>query len=189
LTRSHFGNIPSVAPWSAGTSRKKIRYPEPERAYLAGLLHDLGELVNSIAVPDLFLAASERARTQNEPFYAAEMAVMGFTHCQSGVYLAERWKLPDELADTIAHHHDIEQAKRNLPLVAIVRLSDLLFSHRGLTYDTYVPSPAEIAEDSAWIMLEGEYPGVSHVNPDQFTADMDAFVGEVGKLVDAIFRY
>src|SRR5579884_3495590 len=48
---------------------QRISSREPERAYLAGLLHDLGELVNSISIPDQFRAASEQAAAEKLSMY------------------------------------------------------------------------------------------------------------------------
>ena len=40
---------------------KKIEYPEPEKAYMAGLLHDLGFLVNSVLYTEDFRECFRRA--------------------------------------------------------------------------------------------------------------------------------
>ena len=42
---------------------RKARYQEPERAYLAGLLHDLGELVNMASFQEEFRAAAQLVRS------------------------------------------------------------------------------------------------------------------------------
>jgi HD-like signal output (HDOD) protein len=65
-----------------------IRYPDVEKAYLAGLLHDIGILVNSIVVPDEFQKAFEMAVRECVPLDEAEQSIMGFTHAESGRVLA-----------------------------------------------------------------------------------------------------
>ena len=44
-----------------GSSFDKERYPDPEKAYLAGLLHDIGVLVNCMVAPEEFRTAMEKA--------------------------------------------------------------------------------------------------------------------------------
>src|SRR5579863_10452450 len=63
---------------------RKISYPDPGKAYLAGLLHDLGIIVNLWVLPKEFGAAFELARREGIPLHEAEQSVMGFTHCESG---------------------------------------------------------------------------------------------------------
>ena len=44
---------------------KKISLPDPEKVYLCGLLHDIGELVNSTLLPEEFRNTAEFAVRQN----------------------------------------------------------------------------------------------------------------------------
>src|ERR1700722_18607861 len=78
---------------------RKISYPDPGKAYLAGLLHDLGIIVNLWVLPKEFIVAFEMARTEGIQLHEAELSVLGFTHCESGRLLAERWELPAALIE------------------------------------------------------------------------------------------
>ena len=69
---------------------RKISFPDPSKAYLAGLLHDLGIIVNLWILPKEFREAFEYARTQGIPLHEAEQIVLGFTHCDSGRLLADK---------------------------------------------------------------------------------------------------
>src|SRR5258708_8097930 len=100
-----------------------IGYPDPEKAYLAGLLHDIGVLVNCMVAPDEFRASIEKAAAEQIPLEEAEQATMGFTHCDTGRILAEAWKIPPDLAHAIELHHTIGDPNRGGPLVAMVHLS------------------------------------------------------------------
>ncbi len=81
---------------------RKISYPDPGKAYLAGLLHDIGIIVNLWVLPKEFQAAFEFARTEGVPLHEAEQAVLGFTHCESGRLLAERWEIAPDLTEVVA---------------------------------------------------------------------------------------
>ncbi|MFY9905657.1 MAG: HDOD domain-containing protein, partial [Terriglobales bacterium] len=51
---------------------RRIEYHEPEKAYLAGLLHDLGLLVNSVLYTDDFRECLRRAAEQQAPLHVIE---------------------------------------------------------------------------------------------------------------------
>lgn len=72
---------------------KKIEYPEPEKADLAGLLHDLGFLVNSVLYTDGFRECLRLAAEQHAPLHVLEEQLLGFTHCETGQMLCEHWSL------------------------------------------------------------------------------------------------
>jgi len=88
--------------------------------------------VNCLAFSKEFTKAMEHACQEGIPLYEAEQATMGFTHCETGQALAERWKLAGDIVEVIAHHHAIERSQKSQPLVALVHLSDLLLSHARL---------------------------------------------------------
>ena len=75
------------------TLARKIKLSDPGKAYLAGLLHDLGIIVNLWVFPQEFRGAYEIAKLEGIPLHEAEQRSMGFTHCDSGRLLAEHWGL------------------------------------------------------------------------------------------------
>jgi HD-like signal output (HDOD) protein len=104
---------------------------------VTAMLHDIGFMVNCIAFPEEFTAAAAHAAQEQIPFDEAELARMGFTHCDSGRALAEKWHLADDTIQVIAHHHCPEKSESAQPLVALVHLSDLLCRMRGMGYGYY----------------------------------------------------
>lgn len=78
----------------------------PETAFTAGLLHDIGQLLMYTAAPAAYIEALNLRQTQDLPISAAEQAVFGYDHARAGGRLAEAWKLPGPIADAIAAHHD-----------------------------------------------------------------------------------
>src|SRR3981081_1156237 len=96
------------------------RENDSEKAYMAGLMHDIGFMVNCLAFPKEFAVAMESAALEGRPLGDAEQATMGFTHCETGRALAEKWKLADDIIEVIAHHHAVEQSQKAHPLVGLV---------------------------------------------------------------------
>jgi len=83
------------------------RFPNPETAYLAGLLHDLGKLALSArqaAAPDEIHTLSCIAHTLSE-VPELEQRLLGADHCMLGAALLDTWKLPLLLGDAIRYHH------------------------------------------------------------------------------------
>jgi putative nucleotidyltransferase with HDIG domain len=165
----------------------KLAAVDGEKAYMAGLLHDLGFMVNCLAFPEEFAAAMECASGKEIPLHEAEQATMGFTHCVTGRALAEKWKLADDIVEVIACHHAIEQSQKAQPLVALVHLSDLLCRMRGLGYGYYERHKVDLISDPAWAILLKEYRELEGVDLARFTFELDESVEEIHTLVSTVF--
>ena len=164
-----------------------IGYPDPEKAYMAGLLHDLGILVNSLVCTDQYRKCVEDAAARRISFDRAEQEHLGFTHCQSGRILAERWSLSADLTDVIEFHHDVACAQCSPALVAMVHLSDLLCRVRELGYGYYEAMGLDLTGDVAWGCLFQHYPTLSNLDLARFTFDIEGAIDEITQLVDSVF--
>jgi len=167
---------------------RKARYREPDRAYLAGLLHDLGELVNMQSFQEEFRAAAQLARTECIPLHQAERSALGFTHCDTGKILAEHWRLPEDIAEVVEHHHEVQQAKIHPALVALVSLADQLCSVNELAYGLKAAPGWKLEEDPSWTILAREFPSYAKADPAAFLLEMEQFIVEARKLVRSILR-
>ncbi len=166
---------------------EKLATADAEKAYIAGLLHDIGFVVNCLAFPTNFAIAMERASKEGIPLHQAEQAAMGFTHCETGHALAEKWKLADDILDAIAHHHAVEQSHKAQPLVALVHLTDLLCRMRGLGYGYYERHQVDLISDPAWAILLQEHRDLEGVDLVRFTFELDEAVEEIHTLVSTVF--
>jgi HD-like signal output (HDOD) protein len=166
---------------------ERIEYPEPDQAYLAGLLHDLGILVNSLAYPEEFGKVFAEAQRMGVPLVEQEMKDLGFTHCESGSILGTLWQLPQRANEVIAFHHDVERAPTDNPLVALVHIADLLCRLRGLGYGYEEWRSVDLAADPAWEDLSRHCPRMKKMDLARFTMDLDAFVPRVQALVESVF--
>lgn len=81
---------------------KKIR--EPERLFVSGLLHNIGELV----VVSMFPDKAQRCQRFNARVSPAELqqAVLGFTYAQLSAELVRQWAIPSCIYDPVNHLHD-----------------------------------------------------------------------------------
>jgi putative nucleotidyltransferase with HDIG domain len=166
---------------------EKLAMADGDKAYMAGLLHDIGFLVNCIAFPKEFALAAAHATQEQIPFDEAERATMGFTHCETGRALAEKWGLADDMVQVIAHHHAPELSEAAHPLVALVHFSDLLCRMRNLGYGYYERRKVDLVHDPAWAILLKEHRTLEGVDLVRFTFELDEAMAEVFDLVSTIF--
>ena len=166
---------------------EKLANADDEKAYMAGLLHDIGLMVNCFAFPKEFSTVLEHACHEEIPLDEAEHTTMGFTHCESGRALAEKWNMTDDIVEVIANHHAVEQSQRARPLVALVHMSDLLCRMRGLGYGYYERHRVDLISNSAWAILLKEHRDLEGVDLVRFTFELDEAVGEIHALVSTVF--
>jgi len=166
---------------------EKLAAADSERAYMAGLLHDIGFMVNCLAFSKEFSKAMASAGQEGIPLGEAEQSTMGFTHCETGRALAEKWRLADDIIEVITHHHAVEQSQKAQPLVALVHLSDLLCRMRGLGYGYYERHKVDLIADPAWAILLKEHRELEGVDLVRFSFELDEAVEEIEALVATVF--
>jgi putative nucleotidyltransferase with HDIG domain len=166
---------------------EKLANADGEKAYMAGLLHDIGLMVNCFAFPKEFSTVLEHACHEEIPLDEAEHTTMGFTHCETGRALAEKWNMTDDIVEVIANHHAIEQSQRARPLVALVHMSDLLCRMRGLGYGYYERHRVDLISNSAWAILLKEHRDLEAMDLVRFTFELDEAVAEIHALVSTVF--
>jgi len=167
---------------------RKISYPDPGKAYLAGLLHDIGIIVNLWVLPNEFRKAFERAREQGSPLCEAEVAILGFTHCVSGDLLARKWQLSDDLCDVVSLHHSNYESSAHAALVALVAISDLLCRMSGLGYGFVEQREVNVLEEPGFASLSRQCPVLKNFDWARLTFELDSYMDEVHALVHAIYR-
>jgi putative nucleotidyltransferase with HDIG domain len=166
---------------------EKLPRADKEKAYVAGLLHDIGFLVNALVVPTQFAAAVALAAREQMPLDLAETETLGFTHCETGQALAEHWALAPEIAHVIAYHHSVEKCPEPRSLTALVHLSDLMCRMRGLDYGYYERQKVDLLSDPGWKILVEENKELTNVDLELFTFELDDAVNQISELVKTIF--
>jgi HD-like signal output (HDOD) protein len=79
---------------------------EPERFFVAGLLHNIGELVVVTTMPE----SAQRCQAFNARVTPAELqfGVLGYTYTSLSARLIEKWGIPEAIVAPIASIHDTE---------------------------------------------------------------------------------
>lgn len=79
-------------------------YPNPEEAYLAGLLHNIGELVLETNYTKQFTTLCQDYNEENERSQH-EKQTFTINHAEVGAWLVKEWGLSNFTADAIEFHH------------------------------------------------------------------------------------
>jgi HD-like signal output (HDOD) protein len=167
---------------------RKIGFSKPEKAYLGGLLHDFGIIVNLWVIPNEFCAVVQLARSRHIPLHEAEMELLGLTHCDSGQMLAERWQLASDLSAVIHDHHQVDFAGTDRGLVALVSLADLLCRMNGLGYGHLEERQVNFMEERAFSVLLEECPALQTLDWARLTFELENYMVEVHRLVATLYR-
>ena len=109
---------------------KLINYIDPDQAFTAGLLRDVGKLVLHEYVRKDYDEIERLVNEENITFSEAEEKIIGLNHCQIGALVAEKWNFPQILIDTIKYHHNPEKADQenceDMDLLKIIHFADYL---------------------------------------------------------------
>ncbi len=93
-----------------------------EKAFLGGLLHDIGKIVIMANAPEDHNDVVTFARNYKTPMHEAETRRFGAHHGQIGAYLLALWGIQDNVVRLVEHHHSLEsfpETEDFAPLVMI----------------------------------------------------------------------
>jgi len=127
-----------------------VRMMDPESAFCAGVLHDIGKLIFSQYMSEDYAAVCAYAREKRVPLIEAEDKFLGVNHAKVGKILAEKWSLPLDLEYAIVHHHHPEGAEKALNLANIIHLADIITHDLGCNLwddEVHVQESAQCREE------------------------------------------
>jgi len=142
-----------------------------DRAYTAGLLHDIGRLALLTCYPveynNLFVVARENDFDELE----CEWELFDVDHCAAGAWLARHWNLPEDFVEAISRHHDAEPIDASL--LSIVTAAHHVANRIGF-HVLDVPSDKSVAEILARLPLPD-----SHATAEKLEGFADSIRGSL----------
>ncbi|NLX12816.1 MAG: HDOD domain-containing protein [Phycisphaerales bacterium] len=106
-----------------------------EEAFLAGLIHDLGLLIERQAFPEQLSDVIRSICKNNRPICEVEMEMLGADHQSLGSALAAKWKFPRPLQAVLGYHHRIESLAEDQRLLpTLVYIADTLACHERIGF-------------------------------------------------------
>jgi len=115
--------------------------PQPEKYFVAGLLHDLGRLVLFRQAPAKAAEVFALYKSRRMLLRNAEREVLGFDHAQIGMELARYWNYPASLGQSVAYHHQPMEAGLHQLGSSVVHVADYLVHamQMGNSGERFVP--------------------------------------------------
>jgi len=146
---------------------------DPERAFVAGLLHDIGQLILLQAAPRRAAAVLASARSEDVLLCVREKEMLGFDHATLGGMLLRKWNFPFVLvASVLEHHHPKEKQKEAEP--ALVHCAETIATGLGIgsSGEFFVQPP----DPAVWDSL--------HLTPER----MDEMIEDLDEELDEAFE-
>jgi putative nucleotidyltransferase with HDIG domain len=115
---------------------RTVGYRPVEEAFVAGLLHDIGQLAMVSCCVDSFRETINDTRS-NGGFLSAEKERFGLDHTEAGFEILQRWGLPENMRHVVKNHHEreIRADDSTQRLLAIVMLADTIAQVMGFGLD------------------------------------------------------
>jgi putative nucleotidyltransferase with HDIG domain len=99
---------------------------EPEEAFTAGLVHDIGKVVLVNHFTEELATLMEKVAADGITFYGAETCCDTYPHNLIGAHLSKRWMLPEALQTAVRHHHGNHKVATDMILTDLVAVADSL---------------------------------------------------------------
>ncbi|MBU4185619.1 MAG: HDOD domain-containing protein [Proteobacteria bacterium] len=107
---------------------RKVSYPSPDEAYLAGLFHDIGKLVLWVNYQNEYTEALQSTGS-NPALLIDNEKRLGISHCETGAQIINSWLPKSFIADAVLYHHEPQHRIVDaLPLVKILYVANILSS-------------------------------------------------------------
>ncbi|MFO7653169.1 MAG: HDOD domain-containing protein [Candidatus Krumholzibacteriia bacterium] len=158
----------ALLPESAGGHR--------ERAFTAGLVHDIGKLLLDRPLGEQ-LQQLPRGATPDD-LLAAERSILGYDHARAGAALARAWNFPADLVTAIACHHAPERAERQPEVASAVAAANLVALAGG-----FGGGLTEIPDDDVYVRLEtlGVPADTAHALVERLPRDLENLLSMLGE--------
>jgi putative nucleotidyltransferase with HDIG domain len=101
-------------------------------AYLCGILHDFGLIVEEQVNYKEFIKACEACGTKGYlPDF--ENQFLGTDHCKIGYQMTKEWDMPVEIQEAIRDHHTVDESITPESLTGIIQIAEYITGQLGYT--------------------------------------------------------
>jgi putative nucleotidyltransferase with HDIG domain len=121
---------------------------DPDVAYVAGLLRDIGRLGLLLKYPDSYANLLAVSGEHAFDLMNTERELFDVDHCQAGAWLMEQMPFPPELTEVVVHHHD-SPTDNSFRMVHLIRIADRMADALGFAVVAQVSQPefGEVLEE------------------------------------------
>ncbi|MDV7392816.1 HDOD domain-containing protein, partial [Arthrospira platensis SPKY1] len=105
---------------------ERCQIRQRQRIFVAGLLHDVGQLLIYHQLPDVARNILNQLLEGKTDRCALERQELGFTHAEVSAELLKAWKLPASLWEPVRCHHEPLEAKQFMVDTAVISIGNTL---------------------------------------------------------------
>ena len=150
-----------------------VGYPDLEKAYLAGILHDIGKVFLGHYCHEEYGRMLAGITNSSVTTHEAECRTFGTTHCEIGLCLAQRWNFPSVYGEVISFHHKVEMATEDVFLTSIVAIADFYCLSHYTAHPVAQASVPGVSEEYSWHTLVEKSPDLKSSGLEHFLSDLD----------------
>jgi putative nucleotidyltransferase with HDIG domain len=156
---------------------RRLHGQDGEDAFLGGLLHDVGLIVEDHVAREALDAAARAFENSGRFLVDHEREHLGTDHCEVGVALAQEWRLPEHVGDDIGGHHDWDGEAALHSVRAVVQIADALATQLG--YPAFVGRSARLTPGIAGHLAENlaVYQEIVSDFPDELARAREIYEG------------
>lgn len=154
----------------------QIGFIDPDTAYTAGILHDVGRIGLASVRPVQYSALLATHAGPSESILQREQELFGVDHCEVGLELVREWKLPEDFGCTTEAHHGAHDPAAGWTLEELLKMSCKLADAAG--FPAFVGCKTEPYEDLLLKLPERE--------KAQFYETSEALHEEVASCIKAL---
>ena len=125
---------------------RKIHHSQIEETFIAGLMHDLGKLILSQKLTDVYFDVYKEVERNKARFIDVEKERLDFCHTDVAQVLLTQWNYPPSLTRAIYNHHTPENDSeeeatkkniKNIPIAYIVHFCNQLAKYIGCDFNDH----------------------------------------------------
>jgi len=150
------------------------RINQQEEAFIVGLLHDVGKLIEKRHFPEDFSEVITVAREQHLTWIDTEKALFQVNHATIGKVVFRSWDFPPSVVDAVQFHHSPGTSSKFPQLAALVHIGDFISAELG--YGTPGTFPAKECSSDALQLLSltvEQIAGLEEQIREELTASME----------------
>jgi len=143
---------------------------DPDFAYVAGLLRDIGRLALLVKYPESYANLLAVSRENGFDLRATERDLFDIDHCEAGAWIMARMPFPPELGEVAANHHE-PRRDYEFRLLHLVHIADQLADALGFAVLTAANQPTldEILNE-----LPDRFHSEFHFDPEEWKAEIES---------------
>jgi putative nucleotidyltransferase with HDIG domain len=120
---------------------ERVSYKDDEQAFLAGLLHDVGEMILYHGDPKGFERLIREAEQSKVSLLEREKEIYSFDHAFIGFTLLDCWNIDSEIGQAVRQHHEDREDRRADELATIIASADCFSFSAELGFLSQPPAP------------------------------------------------